>query len=86
MSAVDRYYLRHQPRERWWNFPWQAYRGADYPRGTMLGIAITRRGALRLVARDRRRRQREAAAREPETETELVALDEPPPAYLPERR
>ena len=54
MTANDRYYLRHEDGRRWWSFPWSAWRGPDYPYGILVGIAITRKGALRVIRRDQR--------------------------------
>lgn len=56
MSAEDRYYIRHDTDEHWYNFPWHIYRGADYPRGKLLEITVTRRGALRIIRRDQRKK------------------------------
>lgn len=54
----DRYYLRHKIGDHWWNLPWTAYRTYpgqpnEWPNGTALNIAVTRKGALRCIKRDR---------------------------------
>lgn len=71
MTAA-RYYIRHEIGGHWWNYPWSAFEGRDYPWGRCLGIACTRRGALRLISRDRQREAARAARGAPRTETELV--------------
>ena len=50
----DRYYILRAEGVRWWNFPYKAFKGADYPWGRRLGIACTQRGAMRLIRRDKK--------------------------------
>jgi hypothetical protein len=55
------YYIRHEINEHWWNFPWVAYKGDNYPCGQFIGNACTRRGALRYIRKSVRRNQRNTA-------------------------
>uniref|UniRef100_A0A6M3LMQ8 Uncharacterized protein n=1 Tax=viral metagenome TaxID=1070528 RepID=A0A6M3LMQ8_9ZZZZ len=44
-------YIYRHPEDSWWGFQYSVWRGGPWPRGRILGVALTRRGAERIARR-----------------------------------